>query len=68
MAEGSGALCFVFAVLTRAEGAPVAGADAGRRVVGFGVGQDGGEFGAEEFGGVVPGAQHGRADGHRSHG
>lgn len=38
--------------------------NAGRRVVGFGVGEDGGEFGSEEFGDVVSGAEHGRADCH----
>lgn len=41
--------------------------DAGRTVVGLGVEQDGGEFGPNSSGEVVPGTQHGRADGHRSH-
>lgn len=42
--------------------------NAGRRVVGFGVREDGGEFSPEEFGDVVSGAEHGRTDGRRSHG
>lgn len=47
---------------------PVIVANAGRRVVGFRVREDGGEFGPEEFGDVVSGAEHGRADSHRSYG
>lgn len=42
--------------------------DAGRRVVRLRVREDGGVLGAEEFGNPVPGAEHGRTDGHRGPG
>lgn len=69
-------VCAVFLCLTFASGRGFAvgtaavcqRVNAGRRVVGFRVGEDGGEFGPEEFGDFVSRTEHGRADSSWSHG
>lgn len=67
LGKDGGALCFTLISgeerrILKLKPQPVVVANAGRRVVGFGVGEDGGEFGPELFGDVVSRAEHGRAD------